>query len=256
MYTGFVMNRFSTFGAVVLGLQLFDHPALAQIQPLEAGAIQPQSGTSVATQPVPDPNLAAAPSVPPPVQPSVPGTPPVPALRHSPRVMSLTAGYAYTPLSYLPLSPTIVDGKYRNHGLRIDWKAGWQVGGFLSGWHSYVGFFAGFFYNFGSGFADNLGLNYGIFAKHTIFPGRRFRPFLAYGLGAIQVWVRELGGRGIGHVTRLSIGLDTKLSERVALEFDLSYQFNILPSFAIEGAEPRSFDFHSLSLTTGIWYGR
>ena len=93
-----------------------------------------------------------------------------------------------------------------------------------------------------------------LFAKHTIFPGRRFRPFLAYGLGAIQVWVRELGGRGIGHVTRLSLGLDTKLSERVALEFDLSYQFNILPSFAIEGAEPRSFDFHSLSLTTGIWY--
>jgi hypothetical protein len=141
-------------------------------------------------------------------------------------------------------------------GLRLDWKAGWQVGGFQSGWGSYVGFFAGFFYHFGGELADSLGINYGIFAKHTLFPSLRVRPFLAYGLGATQVWVRELEGRGIGHVTRLSAGLDTKVSERLAIEFELAYQFNILASFAVPPTPPGSYDFHTLSLTAGIWYGR
>lgn len=256
MYTCLDMKQLSALGLLLCGSLFCERPALAQFAPLDPGAIAPPPATP--SQPVqsppqvdpPQPVTVIAQAAPAPV------TSPLTTMRHAPRVMSLTAGYAYTPLSYLPLSASVPDGKYRNHGLRIDWKAGWQVGGFLSGWGSYVGFFAGFFYNFGQEVADNLGLNYGIFAKHTIFPGRRWRPYLAYGLGAIQVWIREREGRGIGHVTRLSIGMDAKVSERVAIEFDASYQFNIMPSFAVDGAAPRSYDFHSISFTTGIWYGR
>ena len=258
MYTTLDMKQLSAFGLLLCGSLLCPRPALAQIAPLDPGAIAPPPATAtspVQGQPQPEspPPSATIPS-PPPQAPTA--TPAPTMMRHAPRVMSITAGYAYNPLSYLPLSASTPDGKYRNHGLRIDWKAGWQVGGFQSGWGSYVGFFAGFFYNFGQEVADNLGLNYGIFAKHNIFPGRRWRPYLAYGLGAIQVWVREREGRGIGHVTRLSVGLDAKVSERVALEFDASYQFNILPSFAVDGVAARSYDFHSISFTTGIWYGR
>ncbi len=253
--------RFSTqtpitiaaFAAALASFSL-SAPTYAQGQVPGAAPLSPASTPSEGpAQPVSEQSPVLVP------QPMVPQTEitPLVALRHAPRVMSLTAGYVYTPLSYLPVSQTDPIGtKYRHHGLRIDWKAGWQVGGFVSGWHSYVGFFAGFFYQFGGTLADSLGLNYGIFAKHTVFPGKRIRPFVAYGLGAAQVWVRELAGRGIGHVTRLSLGLDTKVSERLAIEFELAYQFNILANFAIPPAEPRSHDFHTLSLTTGIWYGR
>lgn len=239
--------------AIALGLVSLSTSAYAQAQAPLASPPAPTSAPPDAQgQPLAEPNLVPVP------QPVVPvAVTPLATLRHAPRVMSLTAGYVYAPVSYLPVSLTDPIGtKYRHHGLRIDWKAGWQVGGFVSGWHSYVGFFAGFFYQFGGTLADSLGLNYGIFAKHTVFPGKRVRPFLAYGLGATQVWVRELAGRGIGHVTRLSLGIDTKVSERVAIELELAYQFNILANFAIPPAEPRSHDFHTLSVTTGIWYGR
>ncbi len=73
---------------------------------------------------------------------------------------------------------------------------------------------------------------------------------------AVRQPARPGAGRGIGHVTRLSAGLDTKVSERLAIEFELAYQFNILASFAVPPTPPGSYDFHTLSLTAGIWYGR
>jgi hypothetical protein len=228
------------------------YPQAQQGQPSPPAQNGPLAQPSPPAQPQPDPGA----TVPPPATtPSLAA----PLLRHAPRVFSFTAGYVYVPLSQLPVAQDrtrVRFARYQQHGLRLDWKAGWQVGGFQSGWGSYVGFFAGFFYHFGGELADSLGINYGIFAKHTLFPSLRVRPFLAYGLGATQVWVRELEGRGIGHVTRLSAGLDTKVSERLAIEVELAYQFNILASFATPPTPPGSYDFHTLSLTAGIWYGR
>lgn len=272
------MRQQMFIATALVATQLVGHSASAQSQPTGSSASPsavpaqppgnlppPQGQPTEPAQPQPDPGgtvQSPAPQsvVPPPLSTSPPlSTPPVvsPLLRHAPRVFSFTAGYVYVPLSQLPVSRT-EPGSVRSqqHGLRLDWKAGWQVGGFQSGWGSYVGFFAGFFYHFGGELADSLGINYGIFAKHTLFPSLRVRPFLAYGLGATQVWVRELEGRGIGHVTRLSAGLDTKVSERLAIEFELAYQFNILASFAVPPTPPGSYDFHTLSLTAGIWYGR
>lgn len=271
------MRQQMLLATALVATQLVGHSAHAQIQPTGSSAWPsaspaqppgnlppPQDQPTAPAQPQPDPGGTVPPPASTPPLGSTPllgSTPPLgsPLLRHAPRVFSFTAGYVYVPLSQLPVArsaPESGTGRYQHHGLRLDWKAGWQVGGFQSGWGSYVGFFAGFFYHFGGELADSLGINYGIFAKHTLFPSLRVRPFLAYGLGATQVWVRELEGRGIGHVTRLSAGLDTKVSERLAIELELAYQFNILASFAVPPNPPGSFDFHTLSLTAGIWYGR
>ena len=226
------MNQVSVV-AMLAGAQLFGLSAHAQIEPL--------------------PDSSVAPS---PLPPAAP-VPPAPAMRHAPRVGSIALGWTYSPISYLPLSADIVGGRYHTQGLRVDGKFGWQVGGFTSGFSSYVGFMAGFYYFFGGSVADSLGLDYGIFAKHVIVPGQRVRGFLSYGLGATQVWVRQLEGRGIGHVTRLSGGVDVKLKEQLRLELEVAYQFNILATFASAQDQPsRSYDFHTVNMTVGLWFGK
>ncbi|MFO0574203.1 MAG: hypothetical protein U1A78_09405 [Polyangia bacterium] len=223
----------------------------------------PTTPPTPATPPTPGGEVPLLP--PPPVYqaelpPGPPAAAPPPSLpmRHAPRNFALSVGWAYTPSNSLPLTPVQVP-MLTPQGVNVDARLGWQVGGYQSGWNSYVGFIASFFYYVGSGtgVSDSLGLDYGIFVKHVLFPGRRVRLFVGYGLGAVQVWVKDVGGRGIGHMTRLAAGLDTRVSDNLHVSFEFAYKFNILPSFATDAAvEPRSYDFHSLSLLGGLWFGK
>ncbi len=228
--------------ATLLGSFIASKTAQAQIQPVDSGATAGQPLSAPQMNPLP-PQAAS---------------PPVGTMRHAPRVGAISIGWMYSPISYLPLSADNGGGRFQTQGVRVDGKFGWQVGGFTSRYSSYVGFMAGFYYNVGrNGAADSLGIDYGIFAKHMISPGQRVRGFLSYGLGATQVWVKEIEGRGIGHVTRLSGGVDVKLSEKIQFELELAYQFNILASFATaQDQTARSYDFHALNLTAGLWFGK
>ena len=216
---------------------------------VETTVVPPPAEPSAATSPAATP-AAALPKAD--LQPVA-----VKPLSRAPRVGSIAAGYTYAPLAYLPLSENSEGHRYQVQGLRIDGKFGWQVGGFQSNYPSYVGFMSGFFYLFGGAVSDSVGIDYGLFAKHVITPGPKVRCFLAYGLGATQVWVRGLDGRGIGHVTRLSAGVDVALGPRLSAEIEFAYQFNILPNFAgPSGQPPATHDFHALALTAGLWFGR
>lgn len=222
--------------------------------PAPATTIAPSPTGEVPLLPPPPVYQAELPPGPPPATTPPPSLP----MRHAPRNFALSVGWTYTPSSSLPLTSVQVP-MLTPQGVNVDARLGWQVGGYQSGWNSYVGFLASFFYYVGSGtgVSDSLGLDYGIFVKHVLFPGRRVRLFVGYGLGAVQVWVKDVGGRGIGHMTRLAAGLDTRLSENVHVSFEFAYKFNILPSFATDAAtEPRSYDFHSLSLLGGLWFGK
>jgi hypothetical protein len=236
-------------------------PAPAAVPPPAA-----PTGPDSPTAPAPPPAGDVPPLPPPPVYqaelPPVPPAAPVPPvtlpMRHAPRNFALSVGWTYTPSNSLPLTSIQVP-MLTPQGVNVDARLGWQVGGYQSGWNSYVGFLASFFYyaGGGTGVSDSLGLDYGIFVKHVLFPGRRVRLFVGYGLGAVQVWVKDVGGRGIGHMTRLAAGLDTRITENVHVSFEFAYKFNILPSFATDAAvEPRSYDFHSLSLLGGLWFGK
>jgi hypothetical protein len=115
----------------------------------------------------------------------------------------------------------------------------------------------GFFYYFGqTGINDLFGLDYGIFVKHAVFPGRRARLFLGYGLGAAQVFIRGIEGRGIGAFERLSIGADTHIWRWLHATIEFSYRFFDLPSFKIAETDSGGAGFHTMSILAGFWFGR
>ncbi len=178
-----------------------------------------------------------------------------PALRQRvPRAGGIAIGWTYTPSNSLPLS----DGTsvYTPSGVNLDARFGWQIGGLNGGWPSWVGFMAGFFYYVGDqGISDSLGIDYGIFVKHGLFPGRRVRLFISYGLGAAQVWVKGIGGHGIGHDTRLSAGFDIRLSPHVHLSVECAYKFIMLPYFAVGDNAAPDYSFQALNLLAGLWFG-
>lgn len=176
-----------------------------------------------------------------------------------PRALFLTVGWTYTPSNSLPLAQTPGDMRPQTlMGINIDGALLWQVRGFDGvSWPAWIGFMPSFYYYFGDGGQnDFLGMGYGIYVKHALWPRQRVRLFFAYGLGATQVWVRNIESRGIGHLTRLAVGMDVHLHKWLQLTFEFSYRFYNLPMLKVAGSEVAGFDFHSLNLQAGLWFGR
>lgn len=174
---------------------------------------------------------------------------------HVPRILGLSAGWSWNTVNRLPVA---LDGKKTQpHGLSVFGDFLWQVGGIGGGWPSWIGFLAGFEYFPGSEVRrDAYALGYGILVRHGLFPGHALRPFLAYGLGATQAWVTGVESRGIGHLTRLSLGTDIVLTPRFSLSLELLYKIVNIPTFAASGSSPPpSYDFHTLSALFGARYG-
>jgi hypothetical protein len=168
-----------------------------------------------------------------------------------PRIIGLSVGWGWNTVNKLPVAR---DGKKTQpHGLSIFGDFLWQVSGIGGGWPSWLGFLSGFLYFPGSSARrDAFALEYGILVKHGLFPGFILRPFAAYGLGATQAWVSEIESRGIGHLTRLSLGTDIILSPRFTLTVELAYKIVNMPTFATApGSVPGPYDFHTLSALFG-----
>ncbi len=173
-----------------------------------------------------------------------------------PRAFGLTAGWSYTPTNHLPLSAD--PHALTPQGVNVDAALMWKVRG-LDGirWPAWVGFMLGFFYYFGSSdIKDSVGFDYGIYVKHSVFPGHRLRLFVGYGLGAAQVWIRGIDGRGIGAFTRLSAGTDIHLTRWLQMTVEFSYRFFDLPSFKLQNTDSGGYDFQTLSLLAGFFFGR
>ena len=184
-------------------------------------------------------------------------TEPAPAapMDRVPRLYSLTAGYAFTPKNDLPLAAS--DETFRPMGLAVEGRYGWQVSG-LSGQRApaWLGISTSFFAHTRGAPRTSLGVDYGLFVRHALFPGPRVRGFFAYGLGASQNFVRNVGGRGIGHMTALSLGVDIRLHGDLHATVELAYRFIIVPSFETELDRARRYDFHALRLVAGVLFGR
>jgi hypothetical protein len=173
---------------------------------------------------------------------------------HAPRVFALSGAGSYTFRNKLPLSES--GESVRPWGLQAGARFGWQVGGLAGGRASWVGFEMVFAAQPGHDYRSSYALLYGIFAKHALTRHTRLRPYFAYGLGAGQVWVHGVDGRGTGHQTRVEIGLDVRRAERRQLTLSLIYQALIMPGFARDGAPPTDTSSHALVLATGVWFGR
>lgn len=141
-------------------------------------------------------------------------------------------------------------------GVQAGTRLGWQVRGFNGGDPASVGFELDFLAQPSSSVRDSYAMIYGVFAKHAFLSRLRAHPFMSYGLGAAQVWVSEVDGRGIGHATRLALGVDIRLRERLQLSLALAYQGIFMPNFALEDRPARSTNFQGCVLSTGVWFGR
>jgi hypothetical protein len=173
---------------------------------------------------------------------------------HAPRAYAVVLAGSYTFHNRLPVSED--SRSYRPAGLQIGGRFGWQVRGLRGGSPSTVGIESDFMYQPGRGAArSDYGIVYGVFAKHSFSTSVRARPYFAYGLGAAQIWIEDIAGRGLGHATRLAFGLDTRLRDRMYLTFALSYQGIIMPNFVLRDRPPLDTSFHSLLLSTGLWFG-
>ena len=203
------------------------------------------------TKPLPE---AAGETLPPP-----PPIRPIFISKAVPRALFLTMGWLYTPSNSLPLNTTPGDMKPQTlNGLNVDGALLWQVRGFDGvSWPAWIGFMPSFYYLFGeNGQRDFLGMGYGIYVKHALWPRERYRLFFAYGLGATQVWVRGVESRGIGHLTRLAVGMDVHLHKWLQLTFEFSYRFYNLPMLKLAETDSSGYDFHTLNLQAGLWFGR
>jgi hypothetical protein len=206
--------------------------------------------------PMPAPAVQNVPSLPPPPVYQEPPAKPSPSFYAVPRAFVLTVGWSYTPTNSLPVATQVT--AVTPMGAVVDAGAMWQVRGFDGiRWPAWIGFMSGFLYYGGqTGVSDTYGLNYGIYVKHALFAGRRARLFAGYGLGATQVWIRGLDGRGAGHYTRLSVGVDTHIKRWLHFTTEFSYRFYNLPTFKLTETDNGGYDFHALSLLAGFWFGR
>lgn len=197
-------------------------------------------------------------SCPPPASAGEPINPPeriAPAAQeHAPRVFALTVAGSYAFRSELPLSAS--ERTVRPWGLQAGARFGWQVGGLAGGRGSWIGFETEFALQPGQDYRSSYALLYGLFAKHALTRHTHVRPYFGYGLGAGQVWVSDVDGRGIGHETRVEIGLDVRTAERRQLSVALIYQAVIMPSFARVDAPASDTSFHAAVLSTGVWFGQ
>ena len=174
--------------------------------------------------------------------------------QHAPRVFAVTAAGSYAFRSELPLTQS--GRSVRPWGLQGGARFGWQVGGLAGGRASWIGFEMHFAAQPGKDYRDSYALLYGLFAKHALSRHARVRPYFCYGLGAAQVWVRDVGGRGIGHETRVELGIDVRTAERRHVTLALTYQAVIMPSFARDGLPASDTSFHAALLSTGLWFGK
>ncbi len=174
------------------------------------------------------------------------------ARKRAPRSLGLWLGYGWSPVNYLPLR---ADGeRVRPHGMTLALDYLWQVGGLQpGGWPAYVGFLLGFNYLPGvSGQRHALTIEYGIVVRHTLATHLKVYPYLGYGLGAVQALVFGAEGRGIGHLTRLSIGFEGRVRQRVRLAFEVNYKIDPIRAFGVDGKPGTKFDYHMLGALFGV----
>ncbi len=214
-------------------------PAPAPVTPAPAAVVSPA--------PPPSPTIAPAPAAPP---------PPIDGQwvrRRTPRSIGLWLGWAWNPVNYLPMRADEI--KVKPHGASFVFDYGWQVGGLRpGGWPTYVGFLLGTSFYPGSAERRHaLTLEYGILVRHHLIPKYKVHPFLGYGLGAIQAFVFGVEGRGIGHLTRLSVGFEGRVSDKVRLAFELIYKIDPIRAYRLDTTMPSpKFDIHTVSAMFGV----
>jgi len=175
----------------------------------------------------------------------VPAPPEPPVMNRAPRLYELSLSATATTRISLPLSDT---REVRPFGIGGGLRMGWRVGGYRGGPPAWVGFDMQLVAQPTYQGRNSLVLGYGIFAKHGFLPNARVRPFVEYGLGAAQVWVRGIDGREIGHRTRLGFGIDIPMHGASSLSIRLAYVLIVMPTLGSSGSSGRKDGVDQIAL--------
>ena len=172
-----------------------------------------------------------------------------------PKAYVLSLGGAMNYTSALPNRDDAQPGKQSRglSGVEVMGEWLWQLGGFRSDWPVWLGYYLGWIHLPGDKTSQRTGvLEYGIRVRHGYRISPTVRPFFTYCLGATQVWIDGLPGRGITHQTRTGLGVDLKVARRMRVLLAAEWIRQSLPDLG--STVDRSFS--ALTFNVGVIFER
>ena len=174
------------------------------------------------------------------------------ALELVPRQFGLELGWSNLAIDNLP-DALIPDPRPHPHGVSSGAHVLWQIAGLSHRWPTWIGPLIGLDVFPASPVSRRvIAASYGFQFKHQFGRQPRVRPFLSYGVGAVQTWVKTIPGREIGHQLRASFGSAFPVAKRSALTLAFVYKYQGLATFRWDDAGTLAYNFHTIGLVAGI----
>ena len=139
------------------------------------------------------------------------------------------------------------------NGVAADAHMLWQIAGLGRRWPTWIGPQLGLDVFPATPVSRRvIALGYGFRVKHQFGRHPRVRPFLSYGLGAAQTWVKTIPAREVGHQTQVRLGVAVPVAATTSLTLALVYTHRGLATFRWDDAGTTSYSFHTIGLSAGV----
>ncbi len=169
-----------------------------------------------------------------------------------PRQFGLELGWSNLAIDNLP-DILVPDPRPHPHGVATGSHVMWQIAGLSRRWPTWIGPRIGLDVFPATPVSRRvIAASYGFQFKHQFGRHPRVRPFLSYGAGAVQSWVKTIPGREIGHQLQTSFGAAFPVAEQTSLTFAFAYKFHGLATFRWDDAGTLAYNFHTVGLLAGI----
>jgi len=169
-----------------------------------------------------------------------------------PRQFGMALGWSNIAIDNLP-DALIADPRPHPNGVATFAHVLWQIAGLSRRWPTWLGPQLSLDVFPASPVSRRvIALGYGFQIKHHFGRHPRVRPFLSYGIGAVQTWVKTIPGREVGHQTRVEIGVAFPVSQATSLTVSSLYRHQGLATFFWDDAGTLSYSFHTFGALVGI----
>lgn len=169
-----------------------------------------------------------------------------------PRQFGMALGWSNIAIDNLP-DALIADPRPHPNGVATFAHVLWQIAGLSRRWPTWLGPQLSLDVFPASPVSRRvIALGYGFQIKHHFGRHPRVRPFLSYGIGAVQTWVKTIPGREVGHQTRVELGVAFPVSQATSLTVSSLYRHQGLATFFWDDAGTLSYSFHTFGALVGI----
>lgn len=171
-----------------------------------------------------------------------------------PRQFGLELGWSNLAIDNLP-DALIPDPRPHPHGVSSGAHVLWQIAGLSRRWPTWIGPLIGLDVFPSTPVSRRvIAASYGFQLRHQFGRLPRVRPFLSYGVGAVQSWVKTIPGREIGHQIRASFGSAFPIAKRSSLTFAFVYKYQGQATFRWDEAGTLAYNFHTVGLLAGVTF--